>query len=150
MEKLNKDFLEFIQLLEKHQVKYLIVGGYAVGFYGFPRYTGDIDFFVQISPENADKLIRVFNEFGFGEIGLSEADFLEEFFVIEIGREPRKIQVLTGIDGVEFDDCYGGRVEVSYYGQNMKFIDLKRLIQNKEASRRGKDLIDIAELKKLL
>ena len=105
MDQLNQDFLEFIGFLEEERVDYLIVGGYAVGMHGFPRYTGDIDFFVAISNENALKLMRVFQRFGFGDIGLSESDFLEDNFVVEIGREPRKIQVLTGIDGVTFEEC---------------------------------------------
>lgn len=149
MEKLNQDFLEFIQLLEKHHVKYIVVGGYAVGFHGFPRYTGDIDFFIEISEQNADRVFEVFNEFGFGEIGITVDDFLKESFVVEIGREPRKIQVLTGIDGVKFQDCYNDRVEVTYHGYMIKFIDLKKLIQNKKATARPKDLIDLIELTKL-
>jgi len=114
MDQLNQDFLEFIGFLEKENVDYLIVGGYAVGMHGFPRYTGDIDFFVAISNENAAKLLRVFEQFGFGDIGLSTSDFLEENFVVEIGREPRKIQVLTGIDGVAFEECFSRRVEIRY------------------------------------
>lgn len=148
MDQLNQDFLEFIRLLEEEQVEYLVVGGYAVGIHGFPRYTGDIDFFVAISERNAAKLLRVFEAFGFGDIGLRCGDFLEPDFVVEIGREPRKIQVLTGIDGVTFDDCYGRRVEVAVGGMGMKFIGKDDLIRNKTASARSKDLIDVEELGK--
>ncbi|BCU79100.1 nucleotidyltransferase [Luteolibacter sp. LG18] len=148
MDHLNQDFLEFIGLLEEENVEYLIVGGYAVGVHGFPRYTGDIDFFVAIRPENAAKLIRVFDRFGFGDIGLTDADFLQEDFVIEIGREPRKIQVLTGIDGVTFEECLENRIEVDYDGLPLKFIGKADLIRNKAASGRSKDQIDLAELEK--
>lgn len=91
----NRHFREFLSLLAKHGVKHLIVGGYAVGYHGFPRYTGDLDVFVAISPENARRLLQVFADFGFPDLGLEENDFLEAETVIEIGREPMKIQILT-------------------------------------------------------
>ena len=146
MENLNPDFLDFITLLEKKSVEYLIVGGYAVGFHGFPRYTGDIDFFVAVSETNAQRLMEVFQEFGFGGIGIEKQDFLKPSFIIEIGREPRKIQVLTGIDGVTFDECRNTAVECDYLGRKMRFIGLETLIRNKKASGRSKDLIDAEEL----
>ena len=149
MDQLNRDFLEFIGLLDEEAVDYLIVGGYAVGVHGFPRYTGDIDFFVAVSPENADRLIRVFERFGFGDVGLTPFDFLEEDFVVEIGREPRKIQVLTGIDGVRFDECHRNRIEIQHHGRVLKVIGKEDLIRNKAASGRAKDLIDLAELQKI-
>lgn len=149
MDKLNRDFLAFIALLEEEKVEYLVVGGYAVGLHGFPRYTGDIDFFVAISDENADRILRVFARFGFGDIGLSAGDFLEKDYVVEIGREPRKIQVLTGIDGVLFGECFDRRVEVAIEGMNVKFIGKDDLIRNKAASGRPKDRIDVEELGKL-
>lgn len=149
MEKLNEDFRAFIGLLESEAVDYLIVGGYAVAVHGFPRYTGDIDFFVAIGENNAAKLLTVFGKFGFGDIGLTRGDFLEERFVVEIGREPRKIQVLTGIDGVTFAECHDRRVEVETDGLRMKFIGKEDLIRNKVASGRPKDRIDLEELGKL-
>jgi hypothetical protein len=146
MESLNPDFLDFITLLEKKSVEYLVVGGYAVGFHGFPRYTGDIDFFVAVSETNAQRLMEVFKEFGFGDIGIEKEDFLKPSFVIEVGREPRKIQVLTGIDGVSFEECYKAAVDYDYLGQKIRFIGLEELIRNKQSSGRGKDLIDAQEL----
>ena len=148
MDQLNQDFLEFIGFLEEERVDYLIVGGYAVGMHGFPRYTGDIDFFVAISNENALKLMRVFQRFGIGDIGLSESDFLEDNFVVEIGREPRKIQVLTGIDGVTFEECSLRRVEIEYGNLLLKLIGKDDLIRNKAATGRPKDRIDLGELEK--
>ncbi len=149
MEKLNQDFLAFIKLLEAHAVDYLIVGGYAVGLHGYPRYTGDIDFFVAVSEANAEKLMAVFEAFGFGEIGIGKEDFLQEAFVVEIGREPRKIQVLTGIDGVDFKHAYASHLEVDYEGLRLKFINRDDLIANKLASGRTKDRLDAEELKRL-
>jgi len=148
MDTLNEDFSEFARLLEEADVKYLIVGGYSVALHGFPRYTGDIDFFVAISPENATKLVEVFNVFGFGALGLSKSDFTEPDYVIEIGREPRKIQVLTGIDGVLFETAWKNRVVVSMNGMNLKFLGKEDLIANKRAVGRPKDQIDLLELEK--
>jgi hypothetical protein len=147
MEKLNKDFREFIALLEKHAIEYLIVGGYAVAFHGFPRYTGDIDFFVAISENNATGLLAVFEEFGFGDIGIVKADFLEPDFVVEIGREPRKIQILTGIDGVTFEDCRINGITENYGDMSLRFIGIEELLKNKQASARDKDLIDLRALR---
>ena len=149
MENLNPDFLDFITLLEKKSVEYLIVGGNAVGFHGFPRYTGDIDFFVAVSEMNAQRVMEVFQEFGFGEIGIEKQDFLKPSFIIAIGREPRKIQVLTGIDGVTFDECRNTAVECEYLGRKMRFIGLQELLRNKKASGRNKDLIDVQELSRI-
>jgi predicted nucleotidyltransferase len=149
MNELNKDFQEFIALLEARGVDYLVVGGYAVGLHGFPRFTGDLDFFVAISEANAAKLMEVFADFGFGDIGLRPDDFLAKDFVVEIGREPRKIQVLTGIDGVVFDECFAHRVEVEIAGMTVKFIGKTDLIRNKTAAARPKDLIDAEQLGKI-
>jgi hypothetical protein len=148
MEKLNQDFLEFIRLLETHQIEYLVVGGYAVGFHGFPRYTGDIDFFIAVNETNAQSMLSVFDAFGFADIGVESTDFLKSDFVVEIGREPRKIQILTGIDGVTFAECHAHRIEIDYHGQKIRFIGRDELIRNKAASGRSKDLIDVDELKK--
>ena len=90
----NNHFREFLEFLEKRQVKYLVVGGYAVSIHGFPRYTGDLDIFVAIDAENAASLVKTFAEFGFGSLGLKKEDFLQTDNIVEIGREPMKIQVL--------------------------------------------------------
>jgi len=126
----------------------MIVGGYSVALHGFPRYTGDIDFFVATSSENASKLVDVFNGFGFSQLGLCENDFTQPDYVVEIGREPRKIQVLTGIDGVEFEHAWKHRVEVLMNGMHLKFISKDDLIANKRAVGRPKDQIDLLELEK--
>jgi hypothetical protein len=146
---LNRHFLSFLELLGKHGAEYLVVGGYAVGIHGFPRYTGDLDLFVAISRENAARLLRVFDEFGFAALGLKEADFLEADMVIEIGREPIKIQVLTGIDGVTFERCIKDRKVIEVSGIKVPFIGFDSLMANKSASPRAKDKIDADELKRI-
>ena len=146
---LNKHFLEFLGLLEKHHVEYLVVGGYAVGLHGFPRYTGDLDVFVAVSRANAEAVVRVFAEFGFGSLDLAANDFLEPDIVVEIGREPIKIQVLTGIDGVTFDRCRLDRVVEDVGGLKVPFIGFESLLANKAATPRAKDRIDLEELKRI-
>ncbi|MGF1657493.1 MAG: nucleotidyl transferase AbiEii/AbiGii toxin family protein [Verrucomicrobiales bacterium] len=143
---LNPDFRDFIALLTKHKVRFLVVGGYAVALHGFPRYTGDIDFFVKTSPENAQALTATFTDFGFSELGVTVQDFLREDFVIEIGREPRKIQVLTGIDGVSFEECDMAKDTVELDGVEIPYISREHLLRNKAASGRPKDRIDIEAL----
>ncbi|HUO08164.1 MAG TPA: hypothetical protein VM008_07690 [Phycisphaerae bacterium] len=144
---LHRNFLDFIALLEARHVKYLVIGGYAVSVHGFPRHTGDLDIYVAVSPENAVRLPEVFRDFGFGDLDISAEDFLREDFVVEIGREPMKIQVLTGIDGVRFDEAYEDRIVVKEDGLPVPFIGLKSLLKNKEASPRPKDRIDLEALR---
>lgn len=146
---LNGHFRDFIALLKKHGVKHLVVGGYAVGFHGFPRYTGVFDVFVAISESDASGLVAAFAEFGFSDIGLTKSDFLEPDMIIEIGREPMKIQVLTGIDGVTFDACFKRRVVLSDERGAVPFISLEDLIANKAATPRPKDKIDLDELRRI-
>jgi predicted nucleotidyltransferase len=146
---LNRHFLDFLGLLEKHRVEYLVIGGYAVAAHGFPRFTGDLDVFVAISRENARHMLEVFAEFGFASLNLTEKDFLEPDIVIEVGREPMKIQVLTGIDGISFERCRADRIMVEAGGLQIPFIGLDSLLVNKAASNRAKDQIDFAELTRL-
>lgn len=144
---LNQDFKEFIQSLNNNQVRYLVVGGYAVAFHGHPRYTKDIDIWVNRDSENAARIVAALDDFGFGELGLTESDFLEPGQIIQIGYPPNRIDLLTSIKGVEFVDCYRSRVIVGLEGLTLNFIDLDSLIQNKIASGRYQDLADVENLK---
>jgi hypothetical protein len=143
---LNQDFKEFIELLNKHNVKYLVVGGYAVGFHGYPRFTGDIDFWIAISNENASKIVTVLNEFGFGSLDFKVADFLDDNSVIQLGYEPTRIDILTSLSGVQFDECYNQSVIADFEGLKINFIDLKNLRTNKASTGRAKDLGDLENL----
>lgn len=140
---------EFVVVLDAHEVDFLIVGGYAVAVHGFPRYTGNLDIFVAVNPRNAEKLVAVFSAFGFGDMGLTPHDFLATDTVVEIGREPLKIQVLTGIDGVEWAACQQRRKMIAIDGFDCPFIGFEDLLANKAASPRAKDKIDLAELRRL-
>jgi predicted nucleotidyltransferase len=143
---LNQDFKEFIQSLNNNQVQYLVIGGYAVAFHGHPRYTKDIDIWIDPNQENAVRIVAALDEFGFGELGLTELDFLEPGQIIQLGYPPNRIDILTSIKGVEFVACYPSRAIVDLDGVITNFINLENLIQNKRASGRHQDLADIENL----
>jgi hypothetical protein len=99
---LNQDFKEFIQLLNANQVKYLVIGGYAVAIHGHPRYTKDIDIWIETSPENSQKLMEALIEFGFGSLGLNVEGFQSPDQIIQLGYPPNRIDLITTPDGIEF------------------------------------------------
>jgi predicted nucleotidyltransferase len=143
---LPKDFKEFLKLLNANQVEYLLIGGYAVGYHGYPRATADMDIWIAIKPENSTRLINVFNEFGFSDSVLKSDIFLKEDQIIRIGLPPIRIEVVTTISGVSFDECYSERVIDKIDGIKVNLIDLKHLKINKKASGRHKDLNDLENL----
>ncbi|SFH33673.1 hypothetical protein [Pontibacter chinhatensis] len=143
---LSQDFREFVELLNKHKVKYLIVGGYAVGIHGHPRYTGDLDVWISPDEETANTMVEVMQEFGFGSFGLTEKDFLTKENIIQLGYPPLRIDVLTSIDGVKFEECYPNKVVLEDEGIPVSFISLKDLRKNKESSGRRRDLDDLENL----
>jgi len=143
---LDPDFREFIALLNNHEVRYLIVGGYAVAFHGYPRYTKDIDIWVDAEPDNAVRLMQALNDFGFGGAGLKAEDFLVPGYVIQLGYPPNRIDLLTSIKGVGFTACYASRIKISVEGVEMCLIDIENLKRNKLASGRLQDLADVENL----
>lgn len=143
---LSKDFKEFIELLNGHNVRYLVVGGYAVAFHGYPRYTKDLDVWIELSAQNADNVMKALNEFGFGGLGLKSEDFLESDQIIQLGYPPNRIDILTTLKEINFEDCYKARVEVDIQGLKINFIDLENLKHNKRATGRPQDLADAENL----
>jgi hypothetical protein len=143
---ISQDFKEFIQLLNKNNVKYLVVGGYAVAMHGFPRYTGDIDFWVNPDKENAEKLVKTLYEFGFGSLDISINDFTKENSIVQLGFPPERIDIITSVDGLTFDDCWKEKKEVVSEEILIDYISLHHLIINKKASGRDKDLLDLKNL----
>ena len=143
---LNQDFKEFIQSLNDNQVRYLVVGGYAVALHGYPRYTKDIDIWIELSPENASRMVRALEQFGFGALGLREQDFLDADTIIQLGYPPRRIDLLTTLTGVDFDQCFMMRVVVDMDGLPVNFIDLENLRRNKRATGRAQDIADVENL----
>ena len=143
---LNKDFREFIQLLNDHDVLYLVVGGYAVAFHGYPRYTKDIDIWIYMDKSNAEKLLQVLEDFGFGSLDLTVDDFLDPEQVIQLGYPPNRIDILTDLKGINFKECYSSRVEVTIENTRINFIDLENLKKNKKVTGRHQDLADLENL----
>ena len=143
---LSRDFREFIELLNENSVRYLVVGGYAVAFHGHPHYTKDLDVWVELSPDNADKIIAALKKFGFGSLGLKPADFLERDQIVQLGYPPNRIDILTTLEALKFEDCYQTKVEAEIQGLHIDFIDIENLKKNKRATGRLQDLADAENL----
>jgi hypothetical protein len=143
---LPDDFREFLKLLNDADVRYLLIGGYAVGYHGYPRATADMDIWVAIAPDNASKLVDVFHRFGMQDAKLTPSIFQERGKIVRIGVPPMRIEVLTEIDGVLFEDCYAARVTTEIDGQKVHLISRRHLRINKRASGRHKDLDDLEHL----
>lgn len=143
---LDHDFNEFVQLLLANNVRFLIIGGYALAAHGAPRYTGDLDTWIWLNPDNAARLLLVLDSFGFGSLDISREDLLNPDTVIQLGYPPHRIDLLTGIDGVGFDEAWNRRVEFEVNGRQVPFISREDLITNKKAVARPQDLADVAKL----
>jgi hypothetical protein len=128
-------------------VKYLVVGGYAVALHGHPRYTKDLEIWIELSPENAKKILLALEVFGFGSLDLKSADFLEEDQVIQIGYPPNRIDMLTTLKNVNFEECYKSKLRVIVEDVEINFINLEDLRKNKRATGRTQDLADVENLK---
>ena len=146
---LNKDFREFIGLLNSHNVRYLVVGGYAVTFHGYPRFTNDLDIWIERASNNAEAMINVLEDFGFGTLEIKKDDFLLEDRVIQLGYPPNRIDLLTGASGLIFDQCYPKKVSAVIEGLPVDFIDIENLKINKKTTRRYRDLNDLENLEKI-
>ena len=124
----------------------MVIGGYAVAFHGYVRYTGDLDIFVELSRDNAEKLVRALREFGFDLPRVKPALFLRKGKIIRMGYEPMRLKILNEIDGVSFEECYPRRRIASLRGLKVNFIALPQLLKNKRATGRQKDLADVEAL----
>ena len=144
--RLHRDWREFIELLNSHRVEYLIVGAFARAHYGVPRSTGDIDFFVRSSPDNAARLEKVIEAFGFAGLGIGAEDFLTPDQIVQLGVAPCRIDLITTISGISFDDAWAGRVTGELDGLPVAFVSLADLKKNKAAAGRSKDLADLDAL----
>lgn len=143
---LSDDFREFVEWLDKHEVRFLIVGGYAVAFHGHPRYTKDLDVWIAATQDNAERLLRALHDFGFGSLNLSVADFVEEGMIIQLGDPPNRIDILTSVKGLEFELAWQSREMLSGSELSIPFISKGDLIQAKQSVGRLQDLADIEHL----
>ena len=144
--KLDKDFNEFVELFVAKGVRFLIVGGYALAAHGYPRATDDFDAWVWANPENAEKIVECLAEFGFGSLNLSTDDFTTLDRVVQLGYPPYRIDIITSISGVEFENAWANRLVVDVDGLQVPFIGRDDLLTNKRATGRPKDLLDVERL----
>ena len=141
-----KDFKEFLLLLNSKKIEYLVVGGYAVGYHGYPRATGDMDIWIAINEQNAMKMVEALKEFGFDPPELQKELFLKDQKVIRMGVPPMRLEILTSIDGVNFKTCFNNRVIADFGDFKVNFISRDDLLINKRASGRPQDLVDFDKL----
>jgi hypothetical protein len=142
----QKDFREFLALLNEHKVKFMIVGGYALAYHGAPRFTGDIDVFVKPDHENAKRIINALADFGFSSLDITFEDFQDQDKVIQLGVPPVRIDIITSITGVTWEDADASK-EQSYFGDvSVFYIGKTQYIANKRAIGRKKDLADLEAL----
>lgn len=147
---LERDFEDFVKLLNKHAVEYMVVGGYALAFHGKPRSTGDLDIWINISEQNAQKMLTVVKGFGLSSMGFKKQDFLKPGYITQIGYPPLRIDILNSIDGVDFDKAVENMQIIELDNSlQVKFIGVGDFVKNKQASGRKQDLTDIKEIKKV-
>jgi len=144
--KLPRDSKELLELLNANDVRYLIVGGCAVGIHGRPRFTKDLDIWLESSPENAARIITALNQFGFATAGFTAADFQSADQIVQLGRSPYRIDLITGVSGLVFQECYDKRLVTVLDGVSVNVIDLESLKKNKRATGRLQDLADADNL----
>ena len=144
--KLDKDFNEFVELFVANGVRFLIVGGYALAAHGYPRATDDFDAWVWANSENAEKIIECLTEFGFGSLNLTTDDFTTLDRVVQLGYPPYRIDIITSISGVEFENAWANRWVIDVDGMQVPFIGRDDLLTNKRATGRPKDLLDVEYL----
>jgi len=145
---LNKDLREFVELLNANKVEYLVVGAFAVAYYGVPRYTADLDLLIRPAPENAERVLGTLSQFGFGNLEIGSGDLQDRDKVIQLGVSPNRIDLLTSLSGVSFEDAWSTRKQGELDGVAVYFIGRAALIRNKEHTGRARDLGDAEELRK--
>ena len=143
---LPQDFKEFLNLLKSKNIQYLLIGGYAVGYHGYPRATNDMDIWIAMNPKTAEQMVITLKEFGFDIPELSEELFLKKNSIVRMGLPPMRIEILTTISGVDFEECFQQKVVDEIDGVEVSIIGLKQLKVNKKASGRHKDLDDFENL----
>lgn len=142
----QQDFRELLALLNEHKIDYIIIGAYALAFHGVPRYTGDIDIFIKPDTINAQRSMSALDKFGFGSVGLKAEDFENPDKVIQLGVPPVRVDIVTSITGITWEEAFSGRVEGKYGDVRVYYIGREQLILNKRALGRKKDLADLESL----
>lgn len=146
MMEVQQDFKKLLELFNAHKVEYVIVGGYALAFHGAPRYTGDIDILVRPDDENARKVLAALDEFGFGSVGLEKSDFTDSGKVVQLGVPPIRIDIISSLTGVSWEEAFSDRVKGKYGDIPVYYLGRSQFISNKRAIARKKDLADLEAL----
>jgi hypothetical protein len=145
---LFEDFKDFIRLCNHYELRYLVIGGFAVSIHGYPRGTKDLDICIEASEGNADKIAKVIADFGMASLGLTPEDFLKKGMFTQLGREPVRIDIMVEMDGVPFDSAWQNKRTVNYEDEILvHFIGYHELLQLKQLASRPQDIADIAQLK---
>jgi len=142
----QKDFKELLELFNALDVEYLIVGGYALAFHGAPRFTGDLDLCVKPDGENAQRILDALDEFGFGSLRLTADDFQQPEQVVQLGVPPVRIDLITSLTGVSWEEASGGRAAGTYGDVPVYYLGREQFVENKRATGRQKDWADIEAL----
>lgn len=143
---LNQNFKEFLALLIEEKVEFALVGGYAVAYHGYPRFTGDMDILIRPSPVNSARVIIVLKRFGFGSLTITESDLQAEASVLQLGYPPLRIDIITSLDGVSNEEVFSSVVVDDFYGMKIPIISKPLLLKNKKATGRTQDLLDLENL----
>jgi len=143
---LNADLREFIELLNSRGIEYVIVGAHSLAFHARPRYTGDLDILIKPSPENAAKLVSLLRDFGFGKEDFAESDFTVPEQMIQLGRAPNRIDLLTSLSGVTVEEAFRSKISTELEGLPVFMLSKEALIRNKRAVGRPQDVADLREL----
>jgi len=143
---IQSDFKELLELFNSHKVEYLITSAYALAFHGAPRYTGDIDLYIKPDSSNASRIVKALDQFGFGNLGLKSEDFTTPGQIIQLGIPPARIDIITSISGVSWEEAETGKIAGSCGGIPVYFIGREQFIANKQATGRKKDLADLESL----
>lgn len=143
--KVHRDFKDFVSLMNANGVEYVIVGAFALSFHGHPRATGDIDVWIRRSPQNASRILKALDEFGFGSLGITEDDLLEDK-VIQLGQPPVRIDLMTELDGLIPDEVWAGRIAGRFGDISVFYLGREAFVRNKRSLGRHKDLADLEAL----
>jgi len=142
----QEDFRDLLALFNEHKVDYVIVGAYALAFHGVPRFTGDLDILIHPTAENAERVMAALEAFGFGALDLSARDFQQADQVVQLGVPPVRIDIMTSLTGVDWEDVVAGRSAGRYGDVPISYLGREQFIANKRALRRKKDLADLEAL----
>lgn len=143
---LPRDFSELLASFAEHRVEFVVVGAYAVAFHGRPRMTGDLDLLVAPTKENAERVMRALDAFGFGDVGLTASDFAAPDTVVQLGVAPVRVDLLTSLTGVSWEEAWSGKVSADFAGTPVFVLGLAELRRNKRATGRAQDRADVEAL----